>query len=147
MTTSAKNNVMLELKDLHLTKIIGRKPTAQDVDRWEDEAAEMATLIKNRAIPGGMEHGHLAIVIPEDEYGLEIEDETYKYVEPSDPGSYPTLNGDEDEHTIKRLEAEHKESVLDYGKYLGVTEHLRREFTTCRMQRGLRRLNETEGDM
>jgi hypothetical protein len=68
MTTSAKNDVLLELKDLHLTKIIGRKPTAQDVDRWEDEAAEMATLTKNRTIPGGMEHGHLAIVIPEDEY-------------------------------------------------------------------------------
>jgi hypothetical protein len=131
MTTSAKNDVLLELKDLHLTKIIGRKPTAQDVDRWEDEAAEMATLIKNRTIPGGMEHGHLAVVIPEDEYRLEIEDEAYEYVEPADPGSYPTLDGDEDEHAIKRLEAEHKEALADYGKYLGVTEHLRREFTTC----------------
>jgi hypothetical protein len=131
MTTSAKNDMFLELKDLHLTKIIGRKPTAQDVDRWEDEAAEIATLIKNRTIPGGMEHGHLAIVIPEDEYRLEIEDEAYEYVEPTDPGSYPTLDGDEDEHAIKRLEAEHKEALADYGKYLGVTEHLRREFTTC----------------
>jgi hypothetical protein len=110
---------------------MGRKPIATDVEEWEDEAAEMATLIKLQTIPGGMEHGHLAIVIPEDEYRLELEDNDYDYEEPTNPGSYPKLDRTEDDHTIKRMEAEHKEAVSDYHKYLGVTEHLRREFTTC----------------
>jgi hypothetical protein len=57
--SSAKKDVLDELEHHHLTKVIGRKPTATDVDKWEDEAAEMATLIKSLTIPGGMEHGHL----------------------------------------------------------------------------------------
>jgi hypothetical protein len=29
------------------------------------------------------------------------------------------------------MEAEHKQKQIDYQKYLGVQEHLRREFTSC----------------
>ena len=121
--SSIKNDVLKELETKHLTKVLGRKPTAFDIDRWEDEASEMATGIKTRAIPGGMEHGHQAVVIPADEYGLVIGDEDFVYAPPVDPGSYPTLEGDEEDHDIRRLEAEHKEAVKDYHRYLGVQEH------------------------
>lgn len=52
--------------------------------------------------------------LPADEYGLVI-----VYAPPADPGSYPVLDGDEEEHDICRLEAEHKEAVKDYHHYLG----------------------------
>jgi hypothetical protein len=45
--SSAKKDVLDELEHHHLTKVIGRKPTATDVDKWEDEAAKMAMLIKS----------------------------------------------------------------------------------------------------
>jgi hypothetical protein len=68
MTSLIKAGVLEELKDLHLTRVHVRKPTATDVNRWEDEAAEIATTIQTNAIPGGQEHGHQAIVIPAEEY-------------------------------------------------------------------------------
>ena len=129
--TSAKNEVLEELKNQHLTVVTGRKPTAFDVDRWEDEASKMVTAIKTRAIPEGMEHGHQAVVIPAEEYGIVIGDDEYVYAPPADPGSYPELDGTEDESDIRRLEAEHKAAVADYYRYLGVQEHLRREFQGC----------------
>ena len=127
MSTSIKAGVLEELKDLHLTRVHGRKPTATDIDRWEDEAAEIATTIQTNAIPGGQEHGHQAIVIPADEYGLVIDDNEYIYIPPTDPGSYPELDGDEEDHERERAVADHKVAVADYQRYLGVQEHLRRE--------------------
>jgi hypothetical protein len=125
--SSIKAGVLEELKELHLTRVHGRKPTAMDVDRWEDEAAEIATTIQTSLIPGGQEYGHQAIVIPPEEYGLEIDDDEYVYIPPTDPGSYPDLDGDEEDHERERAVAKHKVAVADYQKYLGVQEHLRRE--------------------
>ena len=111
--TSAQVEVLEELKGLTLTQVHGRKPTAIDVDRWEDEAAAIATLIKTRAIYRGQIHGHQAIIIPADEYAVVIGDEDFVYVPPEDPGSYPDLQRDKEEQDIKRLEAEHKVAVSD----------------------------------
>jgi hypothetical protein len=98
MTSSIKAGVLEELKELHLTRVHGRKPTATDVNQWEDEAAKIATTIQTNAIPGGQEHGHQAIVIPADEYGLVFDDNEFIYIPPNDPGSYPDLDGDEEDH-------------------------------------------------
>jgi hypothetical protein len=51
--TSAKADTLSELKDHHLTKVIGRKPNHQDVETWEEEASEFATLIKTTSIQDG----------------------------------------------------------------------------------------------
>ena len=130
--SSAKNDVIEELKDQdqELTTVIG-KPTALDVNRWEEEVAEMAATIKNSIFPGGATHGFLAVVIPEEEYQLEIEDEEWTYQEPTDPGSYPDFDGDVDDTERRRLEAEHRQKVTDYLKYIGLTEHVRRQFVKC----------------
>lgn len=145
MTSTAKNEVLKELETKHLTRVIGRKPTAFDIDRWEDEASEMVTEIKTRAFPGGMEHGHQAAIISAEEYGLVIGDLDYVYMPPTDPGSYPDVEGDEDEYEIKRLEAEHKEAIADYHRYLGVQEHLRREFQACMDSTWIEPLKSTRG--
>jgi hypothetical protein len=130
--TSAKADTLSELKDHHLTKVIGRKPNHQDVETWEEEASEIATLIKTTPIQGGQELGHLAIVISKEEYRLEIEDEDWEYEEPTDPGPYnPDITGNEGDHEIRRMEAEHKQKQQDFQKYQGVSEHLRLEFQRC----------------
>jgi hypothetical protein len=143
--TAAKNEVLEELKHQHLTKVIGRKPTAFDVDRWEDEASEMVTAIKTRAIPEGMEHGHAAVIVPVEEYRLMIDDEEYIYIPPMDPGAYPALVGYEEEYERRRLEAEHSVAVSDYYKYLGVQEHLRCEFQNCVDEVWIEGLQNTRG--
>lgn len=127
MTTS--NDILEELKPHQLTRVHGRQPTHRDIEIWTEEAAAIATKIKTRNIQGGTTLGHLAIVIPEEEYQLEIEDDTWTYEEPEYPGAYnPDITGDEDDYIIRRMEAEHKEKLRDYEKYLGVTEHLRQQF-------------------
>jgi hypothetical protein len=102
------------------------------VDKWEEEASAIATLIATSLFERGGELGHLACVISEAEYQLEIEDEEWDYIEPTNPGPYNTeITGEKDEYIIKQMEAEHKQRQQDFQNYLGVQEHLRREFTTC----------------
>ena len=129
--SSAKNDVIEELRNQELTTVLDRKPTALDVDRWEDEVAEMAASITNTIMPGGATHGFLAVVVPEEEYQLEIEDPEFEYQEPEDPGAYPDIDEDVEDNERRRLEAEHKQAVNDYQKYIGLTEHVRRQFTKC----------------
>ena len=93
--------------------------------------AKMATLITARSIPGGLELGLLSTVISEEEYQLEIEDENYEYNEPTDPGSYPELDGDEDDVTVKKLEAEHKTKQDDFLKFTAFKQHVQKQFIQC----------------
>ena len=72
MATKAK--VIDELRGKNLTWVIVCKPTAADVDFWEEEVAEIATSIKADAVAGGQLNGHLAYIIPEDEIWLELQD-------------------------------------------------------------------------
>lgn len=129
--STTKIETLKTLAGSHLTRVIGRKPTAHDVDRWEDEISEMAALIPVRIFEGGLEHGLLATVIPEDEYRLEIEDEDWEYEEPEDPGSYPDLEGNEDEFTVKRMEAEHRNKQEDFLKYTAFKQHIQKQFIEC----------------
>ena len=70
-----------DLRGKHLIRVHGRQPNANNVETWEEEAAEIASAInvKSRFIQGGEIHGLLAMVIPEDEYRLEIEDMDFEY--------------------------------------------------------------------
>ena len=128
-------SIELQTKDLlkghELTKVIGRKPTSQDIDLWEEELATQSAQIKVRSIPGGMQFGLLAAVIPQEEYALEIEDEDFEWEEPTDLGPYPELDGTEDEQTVKTMEAEHKLKNIDAQKYIGFTQHAMEQFQRC----------------
>lgn len=128
-------SIELQTKDLlkgqELTKVIGRKPTSQDIDLWEEELATQSAQIKVRSIPEGMQFGLLAAVIPQEEYALEIEDEDFEWEEPTDLGPYPELDGTEDDQTIKTKEAEHKSKNIDAQKYIGFTQHAMEQFQRC----------------
>lgn len=132
MNSSAKLDTLEELKHRKLTVVKGRKPNHEDVEVWEEECAQGATLIKSTHHPLGKQLGHLADVISEEEYRLEIEDNDWTYELQDDPGAYnPDITGAEDEWEIKRMEAEHKEAQKNYAKSDGVQEHFRREFQAC----------------
>lgn len=49
MTTKAI--VLEELKGMHLTKMIGHKPNAEDIDNLEEEAADIVSSIKMNIFP------------------------------------------------------------------------------------------------
>jgi predicted transcriptional regulator YheO len=72
--STTKNDVLEELKNHHLTKVIRRKPNHHDVDKWEEEVSTIATLITTGLFEQGGELGHLACVVSEAEYRLEIDD-------------------------------------------------------------------------
>ena len=94
---NTKASVLAELTaEFHLSPVLGRKPTAADVDCWEDEAAKSASSIKTNAVP-------------EAEYQLEIEDDTHEFVEQEQPATYPThtMTGDEEDWEQKQKVAEH----------------------------------------
>ena len=60
-------------------------------------------------------HGLLAIVVPEDEYRLEIDNEDFEYKEPQQHEPYnEDIMGGEDEHERKVMEAEYSEVKDDY---------------------------------
>lgn len=132
MNNSAKLDTLEELKHTKLTKVKGRKPNHEDVETWEEECAIGATKIKTTYHPEGKTLGHLADVISEDEYRLEIMDDDWEYEIQEEPGAYnPDITGDEDEYVIKRMEAEHKEAQRNFMKSEGVQEHFRRQFEEC----------------
>jgi len=132
MNSSVKLDTLEELKHRKLTKVRGRKPNHEDVEVWEEECAQGATLIKSTHHPMGKQLGHLADVISEEEYRLEIEDDDWTYELQEEPGAYnPNITGDEEEWEIKRMEAEHKEAQINFMKSDGVQEHFRREFQEC----------------
>ena len=69
------------------------------------------------------------MVIPEDEYRLEIEDADFENTEHQRPEPYNRdIMGGEDEHEQKVLEAEYSEVEDDYQRYLSVCNHLVQEF-------------------
>jgi hypothetical protein len=79
---SAKAQMMEELKGKTLTRCHGRRPTAWDIEQLEEDVAQIATEVKTSLFQGGQDHGCLAAVISEEEYRLEVMDNTYTYVEP-----------------------------------------------------------------
>lgn len=73
-------------------------------------------LIKQDQIQEGLERGHLAIIIPKDKYWLDVEDDTYVYQEPTDPGAYyNNITMDEEEHMLKWME-EHTETISNISR-------------------------------
>jgi hypothetical protein len=103
MTTSIKSATLEELKGHRLTEVKGRKPTYNDIEVWEEECSKIATRVKNHTIRGGKELGFLAIVISQEEYRLEIEDEEWEYEEPQEPEEYnPDITGEEEDFERSR---------------------------------------------
>ena len=114
-----------ELKPHLLTQVKGRKPTYHDIEVWEEECSKIATRIKNHTIEGGRRLGFLAIIISQEEYRLEIENDEWEYEEPTKPEEYnPEITRDVEDYERACLEAEHKRRQGDYERYLALTEHL-----------------------
>ena len=127
---SAKAQMMEELRGKTLTRCHGRRPTAWDIEQLEEDVAQIATEVKTSLFQGGQDHGCLAAVISEEEYRLEIMDNTFTYVEPLGqalPAYNPNITGEEDDYQIKALEAEHKVYRTDRLRYEGLTEHIKDE--------------------
>ena len=130
--STIKTAVLEELKPHKLTKVTGRKPTFDDVERWVEECSDIAAKVKTDCFAMGQDLGHIAMVIPQEEYRLELDNEDWEYEEPSDPGPYSEeITADTVEFEKSRLEAKHKRAQDDYQRYEAVKEHLQNEFQEC----------------
>ena len=141
--------MMEEHRGKTLTRCHGRRPTAWDIEQLEEDVAQIATKVKTSLFQGEQDHGCLAAVISEEEYRLDIMDNTFAYVEPLGqplPAYNPNITGNKDEYAIKVLEAEHKVYLTDRLRYKGLTEHIKDELLKSVNETWLSALKRPRGD-
>jgi hypothetical protein len=84
----------------------------------------VCTIIKTHHYTEGQKYGHLASIIPQDEYRIVISDATWIHTAPVDPGAYSAaaLGVGNAAAQREQLVAEHKQLQGSYASYLGVEE-------------------------
>lgn len=106
---------------MQLANMIRHKPTAQDVDDWEEEALRLHH--PKRWISSQWPSYNCD---SEEEYQLKVDNNTIMYQEPTGPGAYnPEISGDKNTAVLKRMEVDHTQDKQDYQHYFDVTEHIK----------------------
>ena len=120
--TSSAYNTLIGVRD-KITRLNGII-TPESVDRLEDELGGVCTIIKTHHYTQGQKYGHLASVIPQEEYRIVISDKTWIRTAPVDPGAYSAaaLGVGNAAAQCDQLVAEHKQLQGSYTSYLGVKE-------------------------
>ena len=120
-TASSVRATIVAQRD-QMTKILEITPEAIDI--LEEELGGVATTIKSYHYKGGRMNGHLAVIIPQDEYRTIIEDEEWEYEEPAELEAY-------DENAITAtvaqravLEARHRRKMGSLVTHEGVKQGL-----------------------
>jgi hypothetical protein len=92
MTSKAKNGAyeILAAQKSTVTKIAG-VITPEAVDNLENEIGGIFTILKSNHFDGGQRYGYLACVIPEDKYIVVIDNNTWAYQAPDNPGAYAVM--------------------------------------------------------
>ena len=123
-----QGTVMAETKrriaEENVTKITG-EPTAEDVEQLQIELAEIAVKFDTGIFQGGDELGHMCLIVSEQKYREEIEDQNWTYNAPERPEAFdPNLGGTAGEVSQKRRIAEHNRKIHEYELFKGVTQGL-----------------------
>ena len=118
-------DIVTSLRSKSVTRIIGH-PTNAAVDLLQEELAKIAATVKTTLIEEGNKFGHLAVIVPEDNYKEIIKNRRWTYHEPTHPGYYDaSITANMPEVEAKAKEAEHKEKLRLYQVFLGVEQALR----------------------
>jgi len=122
---TVQEDIVNSLQTKTVTRIIGQ-PTNAAVDLLQEELAKIAATVKTPLIDQGNKYGHLAVIVPEDDYKEIIKNRRWSYQEPVHPGYYDaTITANTTEVEAKAKEAEHKEKLRLYQVFLGVEQALR----------------------
>ena len=92
-----QGTVMAETKrriaEENVTKIIG-EPTVEDVEQLQIELVKIAVKFDTGIFQGGDELGHMCLIVSEQKYQEEIEDQNWTYNAPERPEAFdPNLGG------------------------------------------------------
>lgn len=110
---------------LAVTKIVGDF-SIQKYDQLIQELRPIATKVKTNLFPNGENYGFLAIISTDAEYRDYIEDPTYTFALPEKPSDYDYNIPDGIGETQRKLkEAQHKQRIIEYNKYVAATTCIR----------------------
>ena len=97
-----------------------------DIDKLEEELAEISTTVKSSYFPEGSKYGHLPMVIPQDKVRTLVADPVYIYSAQGDPGAYDPLAANNNTASQREQQvAVHEEKRTTYEIGLGVAEGLK----------------------
>ncbi len=106
-----------------ITKITGII-TPTSIDTLENELGRAFTILKSTHFNEGQRYGLLTTVIPKAKYRIVINDPTWVYAAPRNPGAYAAvaLSANVSAAQRKQIVARHKEEQTLYANYLGTQE-------------------------
>ncbi len=106
-----------------ITKITGII-TPKSINTLENKLGGAFTILKSINFNKGQQYGFLAMVIPQAKYRIVINNPTWVYAAPGNPGAYTAAALDANVSTAqcKQIVARHKEEQTSYVDYLGAQE-------------------------
>jgi hypothetical protein len=115
-------NMLVTQKDT-ITKITGII-TPESIDNIENKLGGAFTILKSTHFNEGQQYGFLATVIPQAKYRIIINDPTWVYAAPGNPGVYTAaaLGANVSAAQREQIIARHKEEQMSYANYLGAQE-------------------------
>ena len=85
LTGSIRDSIIAQ-KD-QITQIIG-EITPESIDNLEEEVGGVAATVKSYHFDSGIDNGHLAVIIPQADYRIIIEDDGWEYEPPEELEEY-----------------------------------------------------------
>ena len=126
-----------------VTRIIG-EPTKQDVEKLEEELAEIAVKFQTGTFTGGDEFGHMCLVVSQEKYRTIINDNAWTYTEPVKPQAFDeTLTNAATDLAQKKRIAQHTRKIEEYELFKGVLVGLRERILYAVDEQYLRPLKAT----
>lgn len=124
---SSRETVIESLAGSRVSKHKDRKLKAKDVDTLRMQLAHIAAKPKTTLFPQGERHGHLALILSDDQYGEKINDVDFELdlYRPEDMEAYdPEIDENMEDHERRIREAKWTTKMADVSKYQGVCEVL-----------------------
>ncbi len=106
-----------------ITKIMGII-TPESINTLENKLSGVFTILKSTHFNEGQRYGFLAMVIPQAKYGILINNNTWDYAAPGNPGVYAAaaLGANVSTAQHEQIVTRHKEEQTSYANYLGAQE-------------------------
>jgi hypothetical protein len=108
---------------MEITKITGII-MPKSIDTLENKLVRAFTILKSTHFNKGQQYGFLAAVIPQAKYHIVINNPTWVYAAPGNPGVYSAaaIGANVSAAQRKQIVACHKEEQTSYADYLGTQE-------------------------
>ena len=118
LTGSIRDSIIAQ-KD-QITQIIG-EITPESIDNLEEEVGGVAATVKSYHFDSGIDNGHLAVIIPQADYRIIIEDDGWEYEPPEELEEYDAAAVTATVAQRAVIEAQHKRKYESLLTFTGVS--------------------------